>query len=100
MTKSYSGVPDEQAKAPKLEDKFTVVMNPADEGQMWFEHQETLAYPPQRVWTVVEGDNGNLYAITGYHIVNVVYYAITEEAWTAEDEPIDYLWFDYEEMST
>lgn len=81
----------------KLEDKFTIVDNPADEGQMWFEFEETKAYPANRVWTIVEGDSGAYWAQTGYHIVNVIYYAVTEEPWTSEDEPIDYLWHDPEE---
>lgn len=85
--------------APKLEDKFTLTENPASEGQVWFEFDEVKAYPHKRVWTIVEGESGSLWAQTGYHIVNRVCYAVTEEEWTEEDEPVDYLWLEDEEES-
>lgn len=33
---------------------------------------------PRRVWTLVDGDDGNLYIVDGYHLVNRVNYFITE----------------------
>lgn len=76
----------------ELEDRFTVV--PHDEGRLWFEHGETLGFPLRRVWTVVEGDSGALWALTGYHVVNRVYYLVTEQEWTADDEQAEFLWAD------
>jgi hypothetical protein len=82
------------AERIELEDKFTVIDNPnGEEGDVVFEFDETLAYPVNRVWTVVEGDNSDiLWAQTGYHVVNRVYYLVTEEEWGEEDRPIDYYW--------
>jgi hypothetical protein len=34
---------------------------------------------PRRVWTLVDGDDGNLYIVAGYHLVNRVNYFITKE---------------------
>jgi hypothetical protein len=34
---------------------------------------------PRRVWTLVDGDDGNLYIVDGYHLVNRVNYFITEK---------------------
>jgi hypothetical protein len=34
---------------------------------------------PRRVWTLVDGDDGNLYIVNGYHLVNRVNYFITEK---------------------
>jgi len=34
---------------------------------------------PERVWTVVEGDNGKWYITNGIHYVNRVVYLITEK---------------------
>jgi hypothetical protein len=86
------------AEPIKLEDRYTLIDNPAgEEGQVWFDYNETLAYPRRRVWTIVEGESGRMWAQTGYHIVNVVYYAVTEEEWTDEDIAIDYLWLEEEE---
>jgi hypothetical protein len=33
---------------------------------------------PRRVWTLVDGEDGNLYIVDGYHLVNRVNYFITE----------------------
>lgn len=56
---------------------------PLGEGEsMLVSHAVTLNYPTERVWTVVEGSDGALYASPGYHRVNVVDYVITEHPWT------------------
>jgi hypothetical protein len=34
---------------------------------------------PRRVWTLVDGDDGNLYIVDGYHLVNRVNYFVTEK---------------------
>ena len=34
---------------------------------------------PRRVWTLVEGDDSNLYIVAGYHLVNRLNYFITKE---------------------
>lgn len=44
------------------------------------DHEHVLAMmacAPDRVWTMVEGDNGNLYISQGYHRVNRMGYIIT-----------------------
>jgi len=40
---------------------------------------------PLRIWTAVDGDNG-FYLVNGYHLVNRVYYIITNEDGTEEEE--------------
>jgi hypothetical protein len=47
------------------------------------------AAAPKRVWTIVEGDNGLLYIIAGFHWVNRINYVITEVPW--ENDMIEYL---------
>lgn len=37
------------------------------------------------VWTCVDGDDG-LYYVSGYHLVNRVYYLITNEPWEQVEE--------------
>ena len=34
---------------------------------------------PRRVWTLVDGEDGNLYIVDGYHLVNRINYFITKE---------------------
>lgn len=80
------------AEAPEIDKKFTLLQNPFDPTEgTHFQHYEALKFPRKRVWTVVEGDNGkDWYAITGYHIVNNLFYLVSTEEWTEEDEGIDY----------
>jgi hypothetical protein len=75
-----------------LSDKFTIRDNPNPHMDQQFEFDEVVKLPVNNVWTVVEGDNGKLYALTGFHIVNKLHYVVTEEPWTQEDEAIDYKW--------
>jgi hypothetical protein len=42
--------------------------------------------PVERVWTVVEGDDGE-YILTGYHTVNYIARVVTEVPW--EDEGLE-----------
>ena len=48
---------------------------------------------PLRVWTMVDGDDG-MYLVQGYHLVNRIYYVITNEEAQSEDE--EYLIDSYE----
>lgn len=38
-------------------------------------HNET----PKRVWTTVDGDDGSVYLVSGFHFVNRINYVITKE---------------------
>ena len=52
---------------------------------------------PKRVWTLVDGDDGNLYITSGYHLVNRVNYFITKNPCEFEYEEVPYCIFDEEE---
>ena len=43
------------------------------------ELEKVLAAPPENVWTLIDGDDGNTYIVNGYHHVNRINYIITEE---------------------
>lgn len=77
---------DEDDDTPELSDKFTIRDNPDPQMDQQFQHHEVVDLPLNQVWTVVEGDSGGLYAVPGFHIVNKLHYAVTEEPWTEEDE--------------
>jgi hypothetical protein len=83
---------DEDDETPYLSDKFTVLDNPNPMMDQQFEYEEVVNLPERTVWTVVEGDNGKLYAVTGVHFVNRLYFAATKEEWTDEDEEREYKW--------
>lgn len=68
------------------EDTFNPLPNPFDEDHPMLETygkalEHVLAANracSEKVWTVVEGDNGNWYICQGYHLVNRIGYFITE----------------------
>ena len=51
--------------------------------------------PSGHVWTVLEGDDGNLYVSAGFHFVNRVAYFISEVPWESDDE--SYLWCSFDD---
>lgn len=40
--------------------------------------------PENRVWTLVDDDEGNPTIVSGFHLVNRIGYFVTEEPWTEE----------------
>lgn len=51
---------------------------------------------PKRVWTLVEGDDDNLYITSGYHLVNRLNYFITKNPCELEYEETPYLIYEEE----
>ena len=58
---------------------------PAPDGSDIWQHEDVRVAPVEKVWTVVDGDSGGLFAMPGRHIVNRVGYMVTSRAWTHED---------------
>ena len=52
---------------------------------------------PDRVWTLVDGDDGNMYIVNGYHLVNRVNYFITTHAFDGDFLEVPYCIFDESE---
>ena len=53
---------------------------------------------PNRVWTLIEGDSGNLWITNGYHFVNRLNYFITKKPYKgADDIEVPYCIFEEEE---
>lgn len=55
------------------------------------------ATEPKRVWTLVEGDSGDLWITNGYHFVNRLNYFITKNPCELEYEEAPYWIFEDEE---
>ena len=52
-----------------------------------FEQVQTIySKTPKRVWTCVDGDDGNVYMINGLAVFNRIYYLITNEDCKSENE--------------
>lgn len=47
-----------------------------------------LSQDPRTIWTLVDGDDGNQYVISGYHLVNRIGYLISTVPFT-EDATIE-----------
>jgi hypothetical protein len=52
---------------------------------------------PARVWTLVDGDDGNLYIVDGYHLVNRVNYFVTKIPFEGKFMEVPYYIFEEEE---
>lgn len=74
------------------EDDFDVIWepqinpfeDPASASCHW-EYAHLVDVPLHQVWSLVDGDDDNAYAIPGYHIVNVWGYTVTARMWTDEE---------------
>lgn len=55
------------------------------------------AQDPRCIWTLVDGDDGNLYIVDGYHLVNRVNYFVTEVPFEGKFMEVPYYIFDEEE---
>lgn len=49
----------------------------------------------RKVWTLVEGDSGNLWVTNGYHLVNRLNYFITTEPYEGEED-IEVLYMEFD----
>ena len=49
---------------------------------------------PRRVWTLVDGDDGNLYIVDGFHLVNRINYFVTELPFEGKFLEVPYCIFD------
>ncbi|TAN06833.1 MAG: hypothetical protein EPN36_03635 [Rhodanobacteraceae bacterium] len=77
----------DEADRTLSEDDFDTKFGPEAraDGSLLREHEEVRGVDTNRVWTVIEGDEGTLYAMAGYHVVNRVGYLVTREPWTDPD---------------
>lgn len=87
-------------KLDAWEEKYQPIQNhiDANAGAKFETYGEELDYvlsiadtEPKRVWTLVEGDDSNLYITSGYHLVNRLNYFITKNPCELEYEETPYL---------
>ena len=55
------------------------------------------AQDPRAIWTLVDGDDGNLYIVNGYHFVNRINYFVTLVPFEGEFLEVPYYIFDEEQ---
>ena len=83
------------------EEKYKPLTNHFDGGDKFETYGEELefvrAQDPRCVWTLVDGDDGNLYIVDGYHFVNRINYFVTEVPFEGEFLEVPYYIFDEEQ---
>jgi len=50
------------------------------------EYEDVKGLDANTVWTVVEGDDEGGYALAGFHVVNKLFYLVTEVPWVTGQE--------------
>jgi hypothetical protein len=63
--------------------RFEPVAVYADDNSIW-EYRQISGEPTEHVWSVVEVE-GDLYAIPGWHVVDVIGYNLTAHPWPHEN---------------
>lgn len=80
----------------ELDEKYGIVRGKSDEGDCPFfetygnDMAKISSTEEKYVWTIVEGDDGLMYATPGYHHVNRLNYIITKKPWDFNSK--EYLW--------
>ena len=76
---------------------FTNQFDGSDKFETYGEELEFVrAQDPRCVWTLVDGDDGNLYIVDGYHFVNRINYFVTEVPFEGDYLEVPYYIFDEE----
>jgi hypothetical protein len=83
------------------EAKYKPVRNPFEDNDKFETYGKELefvrAQDPRCIWTLVDGDDGNLYIVDGYHFVNRINYFVTEVPYEGNGMDVPYYIFDEEE---
>lgn len=85
-------------------EKYKPIQHPAEgEGIHYFQKFDpdlkfVQGHDPHFVWSAVDGDDGNIYVVPGFCVVNLIYYVITLVPWEDKDlTNIEVLWHESEE---
>lgn len=81
---SLTQIPNIELNEEAFERTYHPIDSP-EKTQTWeYEQVRAANIPTNRVWSLVDGDEGGAYAIPGYHVVNVFGYCVTEVPWEHE----------------
>jgi len=93
MKKSKKNGESKQRKPPikpieEFEKRYLPMIDILDEGSYFLDYEfgNNIGIEPNRVWTLVSGDNGNDVIMAGRHHVNRLAYVITEVPWETGNE--------------
>lgn len=65
------------------EDEFNEEFLPEDDTFETYgkDLKHVLKQPPNKVWTIIDDDNGNIAIVSGYRFTNRISYIITKKEW-------------------
>jgi hypothetical protein len=90
-----------EAKYKPIKNQFTQKQEGEFVEDKFETYGEELAFvlgaDPRCVWTLVDGDDGNLYIVDGYHLVNRINYFITEVPFEGTFMEVPYYIYEEEE---
>jgi hypothetical protein len=70
-----------QITEDEFDQSYTLVDNPNDGSQTWeMEELKAEGIPADRIWSLMDGDEGGTYMVAGVHWVNVYAFSVTEES--------------------
>lgn len=85
---------DEEFKPVTFEHEFGI--EAPQGGVTWVEFEVAKQYPVERVWTVVDTEDGE-YALPGFRVVNRFMYVVTQVPWPDENIEVKFDSVDDEE---
>lgn len=100
--------PEWEQELDAWEEKYRPIKNHLNEDGFWendkfetygAELEFVRAQDPRCIWTLVEGDDGNMYIVDGFHLVNRLSYFVTEVPFEGEFLEVPYFIFDEEESA-
>lgn len=95
--------PEWEQELDAWEEKYRPIKNHLNEDGFWendkfetygAELEFVRAQDPRCIWTLVEGDDGNMYIVDGFHLVNRLSYFVTEVPFEGEFLEVPYFIFD------
>ena len=83
----------------EFEKKYDPLPNPRDGSMFWSLEDVNLSKTDtSKVWTLIEGDDDNIYASPGFRFVNRIGYSVTRLPWNSLEE--DAVWLEKEDLSS
>jgi hypothetical protein len=92
---------DWERELDEWEEKYKPSKNPFNDEDKFETYGEQLEFVQSQnnncVWTLLDGADGNLYIVSGYHTVNRLNYFVTEVPYEEEYLEVPYYIFEDEE---
>jgi hypothetical protein len=69
----------------EFDQRYDHVPSAVDKGSFYMQADETAAFPTDRIWTAIDGEDGAVWLVPGFHRVNAFAYVASVRPWESED---------------